>query len=97
MAKPTPLIPTFKVLLEMSGYASLTHWMARPLSKEAVAALSPEARRERKARSGQGVQAQGPKRAAVEEGCRSRRSDMGETISGSLKAALCILRAPPAR
>jgi hypothetical protein len=48
MAKPTPSIPPFKVLLEMSGYASLTHWMARPLSKEAVAALSPEARRERK-------------------------------------------------
>jgi hypothetical protein len=48
MAKPPPTIPPFKVLLEMSGYTSLTHWMARPLSKEAVAALSPEARRERK-------------------------------------------------
>jgi hypothetical protein len=31
MARRTPSILPFKVLLEMSGYASLTHWMARPL------------------------------------------------------------------
>jgi hypothetical protein len=48
MAKPIATIPTFKVILEMSGYDSLTSWMARKMPREQVAALSKEARRERK-------------------------------------------------
>jgi hypothetical protein len=48
MARPTVTIPPVTILLEMTGYGSLTEWLARPLPKEHVAALSPDARRERK-------------------------------------------------
>jgi hypothetical protein len=48
MARPTVTIPPVTILMEMGGYGSLTEWLARPLPKEHVAALSPEARRERK-------------------------------------------------
>jgi hypothetical protein len=48
MARPTVTIPPVTILMEMAGYRSLTEWLARPLPKEDVAALSPEARRERK-------------------------------------------------
>jgi hypothetical protein len=48
MARPTVTIPPVTILMEMAGYGSLTEWLARPLPKEHVAALSPEARRERK-------------------------------------------------
>jgi hypothetical protein len=48
MARPTVTIPPVTSLMEMAGYGSLTEWLARPLSKEHVRTLSPEARRERK-------------------------------------------------
>jgi hypothetical protein len=48
MARPSVTIPPVTILLEMAGYGSLTEWLARPLPKDHVAALSPEARRERK-------------------------------------------------
>ena len=48
MARPTVTVPPVTILMEMAGYGSLTEWLARPLPKEHVAALSPEARRERK-------------------------------------------------
>ena len=34
--------------MEMTGYGSLTEWLARSLPKEHVAVLSPDAKRERK-------------------------------------------------
>jgi hypothetical protein len=48
MARPIVTVPPVTILMEMAGYGSLTEWMARPLPKEDVAALSLEARRERK-------------------------------------------------
>ena len=48
MARPTVTIPPVTILLEMAGYGCLTGWLARPLPKEHVRALSPEARQERK-------------------------------------------------
>jgi hypothetical protein len=48
MARPTVTVPPVTVLMEMAGYGSLTEWLARPLPKEHVRALSPEARQERK-------------------------------------------------
>jgi hypothetical protein len=48
MARPTVTVPPVTILLEMAGYSSLTEWLARPLPKEHVRILSPEARRERK-------------------------------------------------
>jgi hypothetical protein len=48
MARPTVTVPPVTILLEMAGYSSLTEWLARPLPKEHVRVLSPEARRERK-------------------------------------------------
>jgi hypothetical protein len=74
MARPTVTVPPVTILLEMAGYSSLTEWLARPLPKEHVRALSPEAK---ETRSGRGVQGQGPTRAAVEEDCRSRRYQGG--------------------
>jgi hypothetical protein len=48
MARPTVTVPPVTILLEMTGYSSLTEWLARPLPKERVRALSREAHRERK-------------------------------------------------
>jgi hypothetical protein len=48
MARPTVTVPPVTILLEMTGYSSLTEWLPRPLPKERVRALSPEAHRERK-------------------------------------------------
>lgn len=48
MARPTVTVPPVTILLEMAGCSSLTEWLARPLPKEHVRTLSPEARRERK-------------------------------------------------
>jgi hypothetical protein len=48
MARPTVTIPPVTILMEMAGYGSLTEWLARPLPKEHVATLSPNARLERK-------------------------------------------------
>jgi len=48
MARPIVTVPPVTILMEMAGYGSLTEWMARPLPKEDVAALSPDAKRERK-------------------------------------------------
>jgi hypothetical protein len=41
-------VPPVTILMEMAGYGSLTEWLARPLPKGHVSALSTEARRERK-------------------------------------------------
>jgi hypothetical protein len=57
MARPTVTIPPVTILMEMAGYGSLTEWMARPLPKERVAALSPEAKNE-EAGPGSTMQAQ---------------------------------------
>jgi hypothetical protein len=48
MARPTVTTPPITIILEIAGYGSLTEWLARPLPKEHVAALSPEAKRVRK-------------------------------------------------
>jgi hypothetical protein len=48
MARPTVTIPPVTILMEMAGYGSLTEWLARPLPKEHVAKLSPDAKRTRK-------------------------------------------------
>jgi hypothetical protein len=40
--------PSPKIVLEMLGWPDWTSWLARPLPKAAVQALSPKARRERK-------------------------------------------------
>jgi hypothetical protein len=48
MARPTVTIPPVTILLEMAGYGSLTEWLARPLPREHVAKLSPDAKRVRK-------------------------------------------------
>jgi hypothetical protein len=48
MARPTPTIPPVTILLEMAGYRSLTEWLARPLERSHVAALSPEAMKARR-------------------------------------------------
>jgi hypothetical protein len=48
MARPVVTIPPVTILMEMAGYGSLTEWLARPLPKEHVAKLSPDARRTRK-------------------------------------------------
>jgi hypothetical protein len=50
MAKPTPAIPSIRTILELvEGYwPNLDAWLSRPLPREHVKALSPEARRERK-------------------------------------------------
>jgi hypothetical protein len=48
MARPTVTVPPVTILMEMAGYGSLTEWLARPLPKEHVKALSPEARQEGK-------------------------------------------------
>jgi hypothetical protein len=48
VARPTITLPPITILLEMTGFNSLTEWLARPLPKEHVRALSPEARQERK-------------------------------------------------
>jgi hypothetical protein len=48
MARPTVTVPPVTILIEMAGYGSLTEWLARPLPKEHVAALSPEAKKARK-------------------------------------------------
>ena len=45
MARPTVTVPPVTILMEMTGYGSLTEWLARPLPKAHVKALSPEARR----------------------------------------------------
>jgi hypothetical protein len=57
MARPTVTIPPATILMEMAGYGCLTEWLARPLPKEHVAKLSPDAHPQ--ARSGQAMQAQG--------------------------------------
>jgi hypothetical protein len=48
MARPTVTIPPVTILMEMAGFSSLTEWLARPLPKEHVAKLSPDAKRTRK-------------------------------------------------
>ena len=48
MARPIVTVPPVTILMEMAGYGSLTEWLARPLPREHVAALSPDAKRERK-------------------------------------------------
>ena len=48
MARPVVTIPPVTILMEMAGYGSLTEWLARPLPKEHVAKLSPDAKRTRK-------------------------------------------------
>jgi hypothetical protein len=48
MARPVVTVPPVTILMEMAGYGSLTEWLARPLPREHVAALSPDAKRERK-------------------------------------------------
>jgi len=48
MARPTVTTPSVTLFMEMAGYGSLTEWLARPLAKEHVAALSPDAKRVRK-------------------------------------------------
>jgi hypothetical protein len=50
MARPTPTIPSIRTILELvEGYwPNLTEWLARPLPKAHVAALSPEAMKARR-------------------------------------------------
>jgi hypothetical protein len=48
MGRPVVTIPPVTILMEMAGYGSLTEWLARPLPKEHVAKLSPDAKRTRK-------------------------------------------------
>jgi hypothetical protein len=48
MARPIVTVPPVTILMEMAGYGSLTEWLARPLPKEHVAKLSPDAKRTRK-------------------------------------------------
>jgi hypothetical protein len=48
LARPTITIPPVTILMEMTGYSSLTEWLARPLPREHVVALSPEAKKARK-------------------------------------------------
>jgi hypothetical protein len=61
MARPTPSIPSIRTILELvEGYwPNLDAWLSRPLPREHVAALSPEARRER--------------RRAQVRGCKARK------------------------
>ena len=50
MARPTPSIPSIRTILELvEGYwPTLDSWLSRPLHREHVAALSPDAKKERK-------------------------------------------------
>ena len=47
---PIPTAPSIRVILEIveGCWPTLDSWLSRPLTREHVAALSPEARRERK-------------------------------------------------
>jgi hypothetical protein len=50
MARPTPTIPSIRTILELvEGYwPNLDAWLSRPLPREHVAALSPEAKKARR-------------------------------------------------
>jgi hypothetical protein len=50
MARPTPTIPSIRTILELveGFWPSLDAWLSRKLPRAHVAALSPEAKRERK-------------------------------------------------
>jgi hypothetical protein len=83
MARPTVTIPPVTILMEMAGYGSLTEWLARPLPKEHVAKLSPDAKRIRK-----GAQVRMCKLRARRAKAVSNRDALTPTAGGILRDVL---------